>query len=383
MLSAIDGRQPGAGVRGRRQHVRGAGHQQHVVEGERLAQFHRASPGRSLGPSYSTPRRKRKARAGTPRASRAPAPLRGRVSRDALADRRRAPLGPPRKPVATRYFSELSLRLAGGLTCATLAKARFSRATSAGLGAAGQHLGDEGAARLQHVHGELRRRLAERHDAQVVGRRMARGGRRHVREHHVGLAAEPVAHRRVGALVEEVELRAARRPGSARPAAGRSPSTRPTGLPRLRAERVDPRHRHLGPAARRGAEVDHPRAGLQEAEPVVDLDELVGRAAAVALGPRPRHVGVVELALEPERRGELAALGGLDPHPQVAPAAPGARPPGPVAAALTPAARPSAKAPRGAHHREEHALAQAAVGDAHRLGRPDAAAASAGSPRPT
>ena len=41
MLSAISRGQPGAGVGRRRQHLGGAGHQQHVVEGEGLAQFHR------------------------------------------------------------------------------------------------------------------------------------------------------------------------------------------------------------------------------------------------------------------------------------------------------------------------------------------------------
>ena len=61
----------------------------------------------------------------------------------------------------------------------------------------------------------------ERHDPQVVGRRMPRGRRRHVREHHVRRPAEPAAHRRVRPLGEEVELDAARPPGSAPPAAGR------------------------------------------------------------------------------------------------------------------------------------------------------------------
>jgi len=51
-------------------------------------------------------------------------------------------------------------------------------------------------------------------------------------------------------------------------------------------------------------------------------------ARVVDLGARPGDVGVVELPVEPERRGELAALRGLHPHAQVAPAAPraGTRP---------------------------------------------------------
>ena len=48
MLSAIVARQPRAGVRLRRQHVRGARHQQHVVEGEGFAQFHRRDHSRAV-----------------------------------------------------------------------------------------------------------------------------------------------------------------------------------------------------------------------------------------------------------------------------------------------------------------------------------------------
>ena len=42
-------------------------------------------------------------------------------------------------------------------------------------------------------------------------------------------------------------------------------------------------HNDLQPAARRGAEVDHAGAALQDVEFLVDLFQLVGRAGAIAL----------------------------------------------------------------------------------------------------
>ena len=57
--------------------------------------------------------------------------------------------------------------------------------------------------------------------------------------------------------------------------------------------------RHLAPAAGRGAEIDHARAGLEQMMLVVDLGELEGGARAEALALGPRHIGIVELALEP------------------------------------------------------------------------------------
>ena len=51
---------------------------------------------------------------------------------------------------------------------------------------------------------------------------------------------------------------------------------------------------------------------------VVDLDELEGGAAAIAPAPRLLDIGIVELALEPAGRGELASLGGADPDRELA-----------------------------------------------------------------
>jgi len=50
----------------------------------------------------------------------------------------------------------------------------------------------------------------------------------------------------------------------------------------------------------RGAEVDHRDALLEKMILVVDLDQLVGRARAQAIALGLRHIGIVELALEPE-----------------------------------------------------------------------------------
>ena len=58
--------------------------------------------------------------------------------------------------------------------------------------------------------------------------------------------------------------------------------------------------RDLAPAAGRGAEIDHRDALLEEMVLVVDLDQLVGRARAIAVALGLRHIGIVELPLQPE-----------------------------------------------------------------------------------
>ena len=63
--------------------------------------------------------------------------------------------------------------------------------------------------------------------------------------------------------------------------------------------RLHPRRRDLAPAAGRGAEVDDPLAGPEQLMLVVDLDQLIGRARAVAFAARLGDIGVVELAFEP------------------------------------------------------------------------------------
>ncbi len=286
-------RDEGPGVRPARQHVRGARHQQHVVESQRLAQFHcrisrKARPVRAVlfhgRRGIESPRRGCASR--MPPASATDA--RGSMPRAAVPPQAS---GRARKSGGDEIFlAELSVRLAGGLTCTTLAKARLSTGDQLRLGAARQHLGDEGSARRQHRHREIRRRLAERHDPQMVGRR------------HVPRPARPcpTSPRRRSppsqgrAPPPPRPRRGSRATCSSAPATGvhllqierDHPAAR---LAPRRAEGVHPRHRDLGPAARRRAEIDHPGARHQKAETLVDLGDLVGGAAAIALGPRPRH----------------------------------------------------------------------------------------------
>src|SRR3546814_16641284 len=95
---------------------------------------------------------------------------------------------------------------------------------------------------------------------------------------------------------------------------------------------------HLGPAARRAAEVNHAGAALQKVEAVVELGQLEGGQRAIAALARLGDVGVVELALQPAGGRRGAPLGGLHPDLEAAPlavpparAAPAAPPPAPRA----------------------------------------------------
>ena len=181
------------------------------------------------------------------------------------------------------------------------------------LGTALQHLGDQGAALGQELGGDLEGGLGERRRAHLVGGAVAGGGRRHVAQNHVRGPAQRGAERCRRALGEEV---LGEHPGALeRRHLGRvdrqhSPAAGLSGL--------DPLDRHLAPAPRGGAQVDAARARAKEKEALVALDELDGGARAVALGARLGDVGVLELAPEPARRRELAALGGLQPRASAA-----------------------------------------------------------------
>jgi hypothetical protein len=80
---------------------------------------------------------------------------------------------------------------------------------------------------------------------------------------------------------------------------------------------VRARRRDLAPAAGRST-VEHNHSGLEQPVLVVDLGELEGRAAAIALPLSRLDIRIVELALQPARRGELPALGGFDAHREAA-----------------------------------------------------------------
>src|SRR5690606_34008503 len=60
------------------------------------------------------------------------------------------------------------------------------------------------------------------------------------------------------------------------------------------------------------AQVDDPRAALDQPIPVVDLHQLEGRAAAPALGARALGPLVRQLALDPSLAGQGLLVGRLD-----------------------------------------------------------------------
>ena len=244
MLSSMLAGEPGAGVGLVGQHGGIGRHQQHVVEGEASSMKLHASGSVRLGrrrPGERVPWgtfRSRAACAGTrlggDRARTAVGPLPWRVPIDPRARWRkrhcaagmRRRFGSPAEAGRHHVELALSLRLAGGLACRTVAKSRFSRSSSSLLGAALEHLGDEAAAGRQHLDREVERRLG-----QAMMRRWSVGGvpggvRRHVGQHQVGLAAQQppaaaCAHRRVGEIALQHRWR--RQPD--RPAAGRRPTT--------------------------------------------------------------------------------------------------------------------------------------------------------------
>ena len=158
------------------------------------------------------------------------------------------------------------------------------------LGAALEDLAEEYPAGRQNILGEIERGLAERNDAEMIGRLVAGRRRGHVGKDEIGLAPEQrlqLAGRRV---VEKIKLQ----------------MIRPRNM--RHGEAVDPDdarrpffRRDLQPAARRAAEIDDARSPLQEREFLVEFLQLVGGAAAIALGLRAGDVRIVQLPVEPER----------------------------------------------------------------------------------
>lgn len=67
--------------------------------------------------------------------------------------------------------------------------------------------------------------------------------------------------------------------------------------------RIHSVHRHLAPGARCSSAVDHAVPWLQDAELVVDLEQLVGASAPEVLGTRRFHVRVSGLPLQPALLG--------------------------------------------------------------------------------
>ena len=163
-----------------------------------------------------------------------------------------------------------------------------------GIGAALKGLGQERAAGIEYIGRKRGRRFDEADDTELIGLAVAGGVGRHVGHHDVGA---PAHHRdqffgRV--LGQKIELREID--------AGdfRHLQQIDRNHLALAADRADALRRDLAPAAGGGAEIDHGDAMLEKAILVVDLDQLVGRARAIAVALGLRHIGIVELPLQPE-----------------------------------------------------------------------------------
>ena len=111
----------------------------------------------------------------------------------------------------------------------------------------------------------------------MVGLRMADGVGGHVRQDEVGLGAERLAQRVGRGVVHEIHLEDL------------------DPVDRLGLQQIDPGDARAGraaaddlaPAARRDAEVDHRLGALEQVEALVELEQFIGRAAAIALGLGP------------------------------------------------------------------------------------------------
>jgi hypothetical protein len=116
--------------------------------------------------------------------------------------------------------------------------------------------------------------------------------RRHVREHEVGGSAErfPEPLRRI--LVHEIHLE----DFDALDRVGRKQID--SDDLRLRSLAPD----DLAPSAGRDSEIDRRLDALEQAEPLVELEQFIGGAAAVILRLRAPDIRVVELPFEPAGR---------------------------------------------------------------------------------
>ena len=191
-----------------------------------------------------------------------------------------------------------SLRLAGGLAWRTDGEMLLHRRQHLPLGAALEHLGDEARRRgARCPRGEIQRQLGQRDDADMVGRGVAGGVRRHVRQHQVGLLPPSMAVRRAGMSGSLKSPCTNVAPGTGS-TGSRSSAHHPCRAPRAPPPGVQP------PGAAPRSTTRAPWA--QQMEPVVQLDQLEGRARAPALARcAAAHIGVVELA-RAARRCEAA-----------------------------------------------------------------------------
>ena len=202
---------------------------------------------------------------------------------------------------------------------------------------------------------------------EVVGALVAGGVRRHVGEHHVGRARRAAPRAARARRIEEIELREvdARRAAPSRgcrsPPPGPCPAAADTRAPPPGSSRR---------ARRRGRRTRAP--GFEETVLVVDLDQLEGGARAKAFALGARHIGIVELALEPALRREPCGLLPVHPHlgarsprsPRVSSGV--ARPAGASCAPATPRPRASSR-PACLRAGRDRRCAGARTGSARRI----------------
>ena len=137
----------------------------------------------------------------------------------------------------------------------------------------------------------------------MVGLLVADRVGRHVREHQIGWPAQGFPQPLGRRIVHEIHLQ------------DRDPVDR---VGRKQVDADDARLRRLAPhdlapAARCNAKIDDGLHTPQQPEALIELDQLVGRSAAIILRLGALDIGVVELPLQPPSRRYFAPLGGPDP----------------------------------------------------------------------
>src|SRR6516164_8754425 len=187
----------------------------------------------------------------------------------------------------------------------------------------------------------------------MIGLAMPSGIRRHVREHDVcsrlGLSSPAGAEYRFKTLrrrwIEKIELQKL----DARNGFHLKNVERNDAAARADAARGD-----LAPAAWRGAEIDDAGAGFKHFVTLIDFGELERRPRAETFAFGARHIRIADLAREPGARRRGPAFLVLEPRHAL------------IVLRLAPDAVL-------AHHFDQHAFAQPAIGDAQSLAREGAA----------
>jgi hypothetical protein len=104
----------------------------------------------------------------------------------------------------------------------------------------------------------------------MVGLLMARGGRSHIRHHHISRPIEPGFHLGIRIILHEVQHMNFRA-RNALDLLQIHTQNRPDFLALPRAQCIDPLDRHLTPSARCTAQIHNPRPGHQKPKLIIKL----------------------------------------------------------------------------------------------------------------